>query len=153
MNQDTIQPILQISKIHEQRLLEALAIVEPMFPFNAEKVLHISQPQFFALETLTSRFARLQDLIGSKLFDLCLLSMGEAIDGLSMIDKANKLEKSSILYSTHAWLEMRKLRNNLTHEYPDKPEITAQILNQLHATITPMLSLYNKIVTILESSD
>ena len=153
MNLDEIQPILQVSKVHEQRLLQALTLVEPLFPFDATSVQYIGQSQFFALETLTSRFSRLQDLIGSKLFDLCLLTMGETVDGLSMIDKANKLEKLSILDSTHAWMEMRKLRNNLTREYPDKPEITAQILNQLHASIAPMLSLYNKIVTTIQNTN
>ena len=149
MSQEEIMSIIRVSKIHEQRLLQSLSVIENLFPLNAEKIQNINQNQLFALETLTSRFARLQDLMGSKLFDLCLISLGETIDGLSMIDKANKLEKSSILDNAHSWMEMRKLRNNITHEYPDQPEITAEILNKLHATIKPMLGLYNKILDII----
>ncbi len=153
MSQEDLGSIISVSKIHEQRLLEALSAIEALFPLDADKIKNINQAQFFALETLSSRFGRLQDLMGSKLFDLCLISLGENIDGLSMIDKANKLEKSSILESTHSWMAMRKLRNNITHEYPDQPEITADILNNINTTIKPMLKLFNKILDTIAQTN
>lgn len=153
MSEQDKDSIIKVAKIHEQRLLEALAAVDSLFPFNADKVKNIKKTDFFALETLTSRFSRLQDLMGSKLFDLCLVSLGESIDGLSMIDKANKLEKTGTLDSAHWWMEMRRLRNNVTHEYPDQPEITADILNHVHTTIAPMLALFNKMLATIDKSE
>lgn len=81
-----------------------------------------------------------------------MLSLGESIDGLSMIDKANKLEKSSVLDNAHEWMELRKLSNNLTHEYPDHPEITASILNKMYNLIQPMLALQNRIINIIQKA-
>jgi uncharacterized protein with HEPN domain len=151
MINDDAASIIHVSKIHEQRLLEALALISALFPMDVNKIQNLTQPQLFALEVVTGRFAKLQDLMGAKLFDLCLSSIGETTDGLTMIDKANKLEKFSVLDNAHWWMDMRKLRNNLTHEYPDQPEIAASILNKMYNTIPPMLNFYNKMVEKIQA--
>ena len=39
-----------------------------------------------------------------------------------MIDVLNRLEKLELLESSDSWIEYRKLRNTLTHEYPDNED-------------------------------
>lgn len=74
MSQEEVGSILKTALIHEQRLKQALSAVQSLFSMTPEKVQNLNQTDFFAVETLTSRFSRLQDLMGSKLFDLCLLA-------------------------------------------------------------------------------
>ncbi len=152
MSHEEVDSILKTADIHKLRLNQALRAVQQLFPMTAETVINLNEQQLFAIETLTNRFAKLQDLMGSKLFDLCLLSLGETIEGLSMIDKANKLEKASVLDSTPAWMNLRKLRNGLAHEYPDHPEIAASILNSLHAQIQPVFTLCDRLQSIIRKS-
>ncbi|WPY01084.1 RPE1 domain containing protein [Candidatus Trichorickettsia mobilis] len=40
--------------------------------------------------------------------------------------------------NAYDWQSMTEIRNHLTHEYPDQPEITAKYLNIMH-TLTPAL--------------
>jgi uncharacterized protein with HEPN domain len=86
------------------------------------------------------------------MFDMCLTALGENITGLSMIDKANMLEKFGIIDSAHHWMGLLKLRNNLTHEYPDLPEVTADILNNLQREMQLMLTLYNNILVSIHKA-
>lgn len=150
MIQDETQSIINSAKIHEQRLQEAVAAVKELFPMDANKIQLLTQNQFFALDTLTNRFAKLQDLMGAKLFDLCLNSLGENTDGMSMIDKANKLEKLYLIDDAHMWTDLRKIRNNLTHEYPDQPEVAAVILNKVYTHVTPLVQIYKNVVAKIE---
>jgi uncharacterized protein with HEPN domain len=71
------------------------------------------------IDAFVYRFLKLQDYMGQKLFKNFLTSLGEDCDNLSFVDILDKLEKLSIIPSTDEWIQIRKLRNKLTHEYPD----------------------------------
>jgi hypothetical protein len=71
------------------------------------------------IDAFVYRFLKLQDYMGQKLFKNFLTSLGEDCDNLSFIDILDKLEKLNIIPSTDEWIQIRKLRNKLTHEYPD----------------------------------
>jgi uncharacterized protein YutE (UPF0331/DUF86 family) len=57
--------------------------------------------------------------MGQKLFKNLLKSLGEDYDSLSFLDILDKLEKLGIIPKADEWIQIRKLRNKLTHEYPD----------------------------------
>ncbi len=88
---------------------------------------------------LTSRFAKLQDYIGSTLIDLFLDSLAENRLRLSMIDKLHLLEKIGVIEDSFAWIRMREIRNHLAHEYPLAPEITCDHLNKVFLCIPDLL--------------
>jgi len=71
------------------------------------------------IDAFVYRFLKLQDYMGQKLFKNFLTSLGEDCDNLSFVDILDKLEKLNIIPSTDEWIQIRKLRNKLTHEYPD----------------------------------
>lgn len=71
------------------------------------------------IDAFVYRFVKLQDYMGQKLFKNFLTSLGEDCDNLSFVDILDKLEKLNIIPSTDEWIQIRKLRNKLTHEYPD----------------------------------
>lgn len=68
------------------------------------------------------RFAKIQDMMGEKLFPVYLESLQEYKNSMSFIDMLNKLEKLETIESTDEWKYFRKLRNLLTHEYPDNED-------------------------------
>jgi len=81
-----------------------------------------SLEDFEAIKTIDAfvyRFVKLQDYMGQKLFKNFLKSLGEDYDSLSFLDILDKLEKLGIIPKADEWIQIRKLRNKLTHEYPD----------------------------------
>jgi len=95
-------------EIEEKNLIENLDIND----FETVKV----------LDSFIFRFIKLQDYLGQKLFRRFLEIIGEYYENMSFLDILDKLEKLGIINSADRWMEIRKLRNKLTHEYPDEIE-------------------------------
>jgi hypothetical protein len=68
---------------------------------------------------MSNRFAKLQDTIGRKLFPLLLMVLNEHEESDSFIDRLHKLEKLNVLKDPSLWDRMRKVRNEIAHEYPE----------------------------------
>lgn len=68
-----------------------------------------------ALDSLTSRFARLSDLIIQKMFK----SIDKAnLEGDGTVrDRINRAEKNGLIKGADIFVEIRKLRNTISHEY------------------------------------
>ena len=96
---------------------------------QAEKHLHISfkrcqkiglkgphdEDQLIEFEALTSRFARVVDMLVHKLFRA--LDVVELVDGGTLIDVINRAEKRGLIDSAHAIRSFKDLRNDIAHEY------------------------------------
>jgi len=79
------------------------------------------------VEAFASRYGRLQDTLGDKLFPRLLELIGQ--NGRTLIDVLNQMERIGLLQDPHSWLEWRNLRNQLVHEYMENPEEFAMALN------------------------
>jgi hypothetical protein len=62
-----------------------------------------------------------------------------------MIDKIHKLEGIGIITDTQEWQDMRKIKNHISHEYPDHPEIIARHLNKLFELTPKLLEILARI--------
>lgn len=74
-----------------------------------------TEEQLVELEALTSRFARLSDLLIQKLFKTI-----DEIEGTSpgtVRDRLLQAEKKGIINNTDEFMEIRKVRNRIAHEY------------------------------------
>lgn len=67
------------------------------------------------MEALTARFSRLSDIYTQKFLKSFFYLLGET--NLTLIDKANYLEKYGIINSSKDLLDIRELRNSISHEY------------------------------------
>ncbi len=95
------------------------------------------------LEAFVSRFGRMQDTIADKLLPRWLLAQAETPG--SRIETLNRAEKLGVLPDVEQWLEARKLRNRLVHEYMTDPAGFAESIN-LALQFTPMLiEVYNRV--------
>ncbi len=78
------------------------------------------------LESFGAKFARMQDTIVDKLVPALLFAAGETI--AAAIDNLGKMERLGLIQSAEEWLEMRRLRNRLVHEYIERPADLARAL-------------------------
>lgn len=78
------------------------------------------------VEAFSSRFGRLQDTIGDKFLPrMALLTGMRPAAPIELLSQAERLEW---INSADHWMEWRKLRNRLVHEYMSDPEEFANAL-------------------------
>lgn len=71
--------------------------------------------QYDALETLTSRFARVSDIIVQQMFRA--IDKVELEEGGSLLDALNRAHKRNLIPSVDALRDVRDLRNEIAHTY------------------------------------
>jgi hypothetical protein len=139
---EKLDSIRTTAGIHADRIKIAFKHLHSLLPFTADNIQTITEEDLGFLELLTSRFAKLQDLIGSKIFPLLLDLAQENIQELSTLDRLNKLEKLGLLPSAKEWIDMRTIRNLVTHEYPDQPQVMAEQLDKIINEAQRLLSYW-----------
>jgi hypothetical protein len=115
---------------HAERLRWALHTLEALRPLVPAKMVELDEVTIAVLDQFSVRFAKLQDAMGSKLLPGILEITGEYGDLAAFIDKLNRLEKLGAIHSSARWLELREMRNQFSHDYPEDPAIQASLLNK-----------------------
>jgi hypothetical protein len=87
-------------------------IYEP-FVFNT-----LSVQERALLDAYLKRFSSIQDFLGAKIFPLLLEVAG--IGGTKMSEVLYLIEKEEIIDSLDNWIELREIRNELEHDYPEE---------------------------------
>jgi hypothetical protein len=100
-------------------------------------------------ESLTSRFARTSDIIIRRIFRL--IDKIELEDEGSVRDRINRAEKYHLIQSAERFIEIRKLRNDISHEYisTDIEEIFEKVLE----FIPDVFDSINRIKTFCKKYD
>jgi hypothetical protein len=83
------------------------------------------------LESFSAKFARMQDTVIDKLLPQLLKVAGET--PMAAIDNLNRAERLGFLSDADTWLQMRRLRNRLVHEYFETPDEMVPALKQAAA--------------------
>ncbi|MES1956048.1 hypothetical protein [Salinisphaera hydrothermalis] len=91
------------------------------------------------VEAFVGRFGRLQDTLGDKLLPAYLSAEGESPG--TALDRLDRAEQLGLLSSADEWLAMRKLRNQMVHEYIEDPNILADALNNGHRFVPILLDV------------
>lgn len=119
------------SKKHFLRLEKAALKLKLFMPLKPEKYVILSDEEVAFIDQFIFRFSKLQDALGNKLFKSVLLFLGEDITNKPFIDIFNRLEQLEIVNNYDLWLEIRKLRNELAHDYEDDPKETSEKINHI----------------------
>lgn len=69
------------------------------------------------LDAYLKRFISIQDFMGAKIFALLLEVAG--INSNKMSEVLYYIEKEQIIDSLENWIELREIRNELEHDYPE----------------------------------
>ena len=127
-----LKSTIQVCQKHHQRMKYALVSLGDIFPVDAATYHLFSPEQIGHTDQFLYRFSQLQDTLGRKLFPLILEGLGEYDQGMAFIDMLNRLERLQIIDSAQQWLDLREIRNLVTHEYPENEKEVVEGLNELH---------------------
>lgn len=147
--QDKLASVLGTCKTHHERMMYAINGLENVLPINSNNLNSLTPDQISLSDQMIYRFSQLQDTIGSKLFPILLLGLGEDISNMPFIDILNKLEKLSIIDSAEKWFALREIRNLVSHEYPGNEEDVVYGLNKLYQKSLYLSSLLNKLISYI----
>lgn len=74
------------------------------------------------LDQFAYRYTGLQDDMGASLMPATLAALGEPTASLPVVDRLNRLEQLEWLPSADEWGDLRRIRNEFAHDYPETPE-------------------------------
>ncbi|MDQ1339861.1 MAG: UDPglucose 6-dehydrogenase [Campylobacterota bacterium] len=130
---------------HIQRINEAYDNIKNFMPITALEYTMLDKAQVQALDQYLFRFAKLQDTLGDKIFKRIVSNYEENTSSLPFVDILNKLEKAEYIFSAKEWINLRKIRNNIAHQYDDEPEEMSQAINEIVSSKDVLLKIYNKV--------
>lgn len=103
---------------HLNRMIFAKSKIRSNLPVNLDTFYSLSDEQISFMDQFIYRFSKLQDVMGSRLFPFLLNAFAETTEDKAFIDILNRLERFEIIDSAQIWLQLRKIRNDIAHEYP-----------------------------------
>jgi len=96
------------------------------------------------LDAFVSRFGRLQDNLGDKFLPQLLIALAEK-PGAAM-DNLDRAERLGWIVSAETWLEIRKLRNQMVHEYIEDLAILTSALQAGHQHVSTLVDAAQKMM-------
>lgn len=115
---DSLEKTFETAYLHLKRMNFAISKVDKFLPITRNNYFLLDDETIGFLDQYIFRFSKTQDLIGSRLFPLTLQALAEPVEDRAFIDILNRLEKLNIIDSAINWIELRKIRNDIAHEYP-----------------------------------
>ena len=108
-------------RCHRQALEEALSDLDQR-ALTAADLDKLGKDDRRLLDQFAYRYTRLQDDMGNRLMPAALRAMGEEIASLSMLDRLDRLEQLGWVPASDEWMDLRRIRNEFTHEYPESAQ-------------------------------
>ena len=140
----------EICKAHAERLSWAMSEIRSGMPLTPERLKQLTPVELAILDQFIVRFSKLQDVMGAKLFPAVLELTQEQGELSTFIDKLNRLEKIGAIDSSSEWLQLREMRNQFAHDYPEDPEIQTSLLNKALSMSERILAILNRISAFAE---
>ncbi len=121
---------LQEAEVHIERLREVLHRLRALYPFDSASIRNLRGEDLDKLDVLAFRFAKLQDLLGTKIFREFLAILQFPIEGKDFLLLLKELDKEGIV-DLDRWRELRGVRNDISHDYPYEVEEKIEAINYL----------------------
>jgi len=94
------------------------------------------------LDQFAYRYTRLQDDLGARLIPAILRLLGEEIALLPMLDRLARMEQLGWLPDAEEWSDLRRIRNEFTHGYPETPDERFERLHLALAAAQRVLNIF-----------
>lgn len=130
---------------HQLRIESAHRKIQHKLPFNVQSYKKLTEDEIEHIDQFLFRFSKLQDAIGQRFFKTILMFFQEEVEGVPFIDILNLLEKLGLINSSQQWQYLREIRNAISHEYDDSPELMVQALNATFEAKVDLLDIYRKL--------
>ena len=145
---DVLQETLKIALIHEKCLKEAREKLAPFFPLTPEIMDKFTLESIAYCDLYTTRFTKLHDILGAKIFRLIVGETGTPTEEMFLIDILNRMEKMNIISSAENWEDLREIRMKFALEYLHSDESQSENLNKLHEMAPELFQTLEKIIRI-----
>ncbi len=123
----------------DARLFASLFVTQPIERIDSDPLLAER------LDAFVSRFGRLQDTLADKFLPALLDAMAESKG--AVVENLDRAEKLGWLDSVDDWLAMRKLRNQMVHEYIEDLIILSSALRAGHAFVPTLIDTASRFVS------
>ena len=147
---DSLENAFETGYLHLKRMDFARSKVNKFLPINRDNYYLLDDEIIGFLDQYIFRFSKIQDLIGSRLFPLTLQALAEPIEDKAFIDILNRLEKLKIIDSATVWIELRKIRNDIAHEYPSNLNERIEGINILFENFSTLKIILERCSQVLE---
>ena|SRR3989338_2359087 len=135
--------VVSVCFAYVKKLLWSKKRLAKLFPLTKRKITSLTEEQDNDIESFLSRFSKLQDFAGAKLFPMLLYVFAPSqLEKLTFIDQLNLLEKLNLIPSRQDWEALRKIRNKLAHEYPEERSLHMDELNEAYSAIDKLFSFF-----------
>jgi hypothetical protein len=135
---------LEESSVHISRLRDVLSYLKNLHPLTTEKFHSLSSTEKDKLDVLAFRFAKLQDLLGTKIFREYLAMLQYPVEDKNFLEILKELDKENIL-DIDLWSEFRGVRNAISHDYPSEEDEKIEAINYLIQNIEELIHITQKI--------
>ena len=121
----------------DQRLFEQ--------PFTRERAEQLDTDPDLAerVEAFVGRFGRLQDTVGDRFLPALLAALGETPG--PAIDNLDRAERLGWVDSADTWMAMRKLRNQMIHEYVEDPALLSSALQTANSFVPHLIAVAERL--------
>ncbi len=140
----TLKQVCEELDIHFSRIDALIPEIKSYLPFKETDFNDTEKIK--TIDAFIYRFTKVQDRMGEKFFPLVLNELYEYKRSMALIDVLHRLEKLELIESSDKWIEYRKLRNTLTHEYPDNEDEIIEAINLSIEAYVDMKHIYSMIL-------
>ena len=140
----TLDQVKSELELHFKQVDAILAEMESYLPLSERDFEDVEKLK--TIDSFILRFVKIQDRMGEKLFPALLETLGEYKSNMSLIDVLHRLEKLELINSSDEWIDYRKLRNSLTHEYPNNRKEIAEIIKLAVDVYKTMREIYSHMI-------
>ena len=95
------------------------------------------------LDQFAYRYTRLQDDMGARLIPAVLRALGEEIAAMPMLDRLNRMEQLGWLPDAEHWADLRRIRNEFAHDYPETMDERFERLQLANASAQTVMEIFN----------
>ena len=132
------------SFIHIERIENVLTDLDKIYPLEVDHLEELSVDIKDKMDVLAFRFAKLQDLLGTKIFREYLAFLQYPIEDKNYLELLKELEKEKIL-NIDIWSEFRGIRNSISHDYPYEDKEKVEAINYLIKNVYYLIDIAKKI--------
>ena len=144
MKEVFVEKLYECSR-HANTIKTATAHIAHLFPLSVASYKDVNEIELSFIDQMVYRFSKLQDTLGDKVFASLLLLLGEEIKQKQFIDRLNRLEELELV-DMHIWMKLRKIRNDIAHEYSFNLDEVVDNLNDIFMEIDTLLSTYEEVL-------
>ena len=137
---------LKEAKFHIERLNEILSYLKDFYPLDIDSLENIDKDR---LDAFAFRFAKLQDLLGGKIFREYLEVINFPTQDKNFLELLKELNKEGVL-NIDKWAEFRSIRNSIAHDYPYDESEKIEAINYLIKNIDYLFKVTKNIEDKIE---